>query len=89
MGHFIPLFVSSGDFVDTVASIVLAGVITVVVVVVLFVGKLLVLFGEFFPPLFLVTWIHLSTSFLLGCSSIFLMVGAVVFLSLSLWWVKS
>ena len=48
MGDFIPLFVSIGDFVDTVVSVVLAGVITVVVVVVLFVGKLLVLFGEFF-----------------------------------------
>ena len=54
MGDFIPLFVSVGDFVDTVVSVVLAGVITVVVVV-LFVGKLLVLFGEFFfgfPPFF-------------------------------------
>ena len=56
MGDFIPLFVSTGDFVDTVTSIVLAGVITVVVVV-LVVGKLLVLFGEFrggnFPHPFL------------------------------------
>ena len=47
MGDCIPLFVNAGNFVDTVASVVLASVITVVVVVVLFVGQLLVLFGKF------------------------------------------
>ena len=31
MGDFMPLFVSAGDFVDTVASLVSAGVLTVVV----------------------------------------------------------
>ena len=74
IGNFILSFVSAGDFVDTVASVVLA-----VVVVVLFVGKLLVLFGEFPSSLF---WLLGSTSshlFLLGWSSISLIVGAVVF----------
>ena len=78
---FLFLFVEVGDFVDTVASVVLAAVITLVVVV-LVVGEMLFLFweffGEFFPFPFLITWVHPSSSFLLGWSLIFLIVGTAV-----------
>ena len=66
--------IGAGDFVvDSMASVVLIVVVLTACLFGEFWGKF------FFTQLFLVTWIHHSSSFLLGWSSISFIDGAVVF----------